>query len=78
MHCSPMEDAEEDHWSSDRRNASPESQGGQGEESGASTPLMGSTGGLVPYGREDSDSRSSYRMEMSEERRSKLREIEVC
>ena len=63
---------------------SPESGGlGGGEESGSSTPLMGSS--LVPYGRDDSDSRDSRRessqnqgrQEMSEERRAKLREIEV-
>lgn len=66
-----MEEAEEDGWSFNRsKNASPDSQAGQ--ESGASTPLMSS---LVPYGRDDSESRN--RMEMSEERRNKLREIEV-
>jgi U2-associated protein SR140 len=70
-------DEDDGRWSFDQRhshNASPESRDFE-EESGASTPLMGSSG-LVPYGQDD-DSRSSNRQEMSEERRNKLREIEV-
>jgi len=73
---SPLPGAEDGEPLGDSLDGSPIS---QDVGSGCSTPLMG--GGLVPYGRDDSDSRDSRtresRQEMSEERRAKLREIEV-